>query len=193
MCKLIRKTFSFWELWYCSLNSEKDLLCHFVSSLSFYLTCKQCAASISPPGGLTSAAWWLKTRCMASAWKALLKPHRYLWSLCSRLVSLPFHDTPYLSWGLLSLSSAVLVGFLIVPCCYFPFFFYVMAPESEESWPLDLCHMYFLFSLPLLICSCLVWMRVPVCARVETRGHQPQVPLLGAVHPALCYFETSLS
>lgn len=75
----------------------------------------------------------------------------------------------------------------------FSFFFYVMAPESEESWPLDLCHMYFLFSLPLLICSCLVWMRVPVCARVETRGHQPQVPLLGAVHPALCYFETSLS
>lgn len=72
-------------------------------------------------------------------------------------------------------------------------FLYVMAPESEESWPLDLCHMYFLFSRPLLICSCLVWMRVPVCARVETRGRQPQVPLSGAAHPALCYFETSLS
>lgn len=67
---------------------------------SFYWTCKQCAASVSLPGGLTSAAWWLKTRCMASAWKPLLKPHRCLWSLCSRLVSLPFHDTPYLLWGL---------------------------------------------------------------------------------------------
>lgn len=76
---------------------------------------------------------------------------------------------------ILSLSFAVLVSFLIVPRCYFPFFMF-MAPESEENWPLNLFHTYFLFSFSLLICSCLVWMQLLMCGnqRMPASGATPQ-------------------